>query len=351
MGKAGGLSVRWLAIAATTVLLSTFVTFGVVSPATAAGESTIFSLVNQSRAANGLGPLKLNSAISAVSAAWAQQMAANHSMTHNPSYSSQIPSGWTKAAENIAMGYSSPQAVHEAWMGSTGHRANILGDYTDIGISFITMNGTTWAVENFGKYGPSVPPPATPDQTFADVGPTHPFFSEIEWMASEGISTGTAQPSGRPLYEPRNAVSRQAMAAFLYRFSGDAFTAPVEPTFADVPTSSPFYTAIEWMSSSGISTGTPQGVGKPLYKPGDPVSRAAMAAFLYRYLGVSTTGPTTSPFSDVPTSSTFYKYIAWMYSSGLSHGYDDGAGRPLYKANDQVSRQAMAAFLFRTAEG
>lgn len=343
---------RWLAVAATTVLLSSAVTFGVVAPAhAAASENTIFSLVNESRAANGLGPLRLNTAMSAVSAAWAQQMAANHSMTHNPSYSSQIPSGWTKAGENIAMGYPSPQAVHEAWMASPGHRGNILGDFTDIGISFITVSGTTWAVENFGKYGASVPPPAAPGPTFADVGATHPFFAEIEWMASEGISTGIAQPAGLPLYEPRGAVSRQAMAAFLYRLSGSAFTAPAEPTFADVSTSSPFYAAIEWMSSTGISTGTPQGDGKPLYKPGDPVSRAAMAAFLYRYLGASATGPTTSPFSDVPTSSAFYTYIAWMYASGLSSGYDDGAGGSLYKANDYVSRQAMAAFLYRTAEG
>lgn len=162
MGKVGGLSVRWLAVAATTVLLSTFAVFGTVSPATAAGEDTIFSLVNQARAANGLGPLKLNSAISAVSVAWANQMAANGAMTHNPSYASQMPGGWSKAAENVAMGYPSPGDVHSGWMNSPGHRANILGDYTDIGIAFVTANGTTWAVENFGKYGASSTPPAPP---------------------------------------------------------------------------------------------------------------------------------------------------------------------------------------------
>lgn len=162
MGKVGGLSVRWLAVAVATVLLSTFAVFGSASPASASGEGTILSLVNQARAANGLGPLRLNSAISAVSAAWADQMAANGVMTHNPSYASQMPSGWSRAAENVAMGYSTPTAVHEGWMNSSGHRANILGDFTDIGIAFLTANGTTWAVENFGKYGASAPPPAAP---------------------------------------------------------------------------------------------------------------------------------------------------------------------------------------------
>ena len=162
MGKAGGLFVRRLAVAVATVLLSSFVVLGTAQAAHAEGEGTILSLVNQARAANNLGPLRLNSSISAVAAAWANQMAANGAMTHNPSYSTQIPGGWSRAAENVAMGYGSPSAVHDGWMNSTGHRANILGDFTDIGISFITSGGTTWAVENFAKYGASVPPPAPP---------------------------------------------------------------------------------------------------------------------------------------------------------------------------------------------
>lgn len=350
MGNVGGLSVRLFAIAATTALLSTGAIFGVVQPASAAGEITIFSLVNESRAANGLGPLKLNPAISGVATAWAQQMASSNSMTHNPDYSSQIPTGWTIAAENIAKGYPTLRSVHAAWMNSEGHRANILGDFTDIGISFITENGTTWAVENFGKYGSSVPPPpATPEPYFADVSASHPFFPEIQWMAASGIATGTAQPPGKPLYLGSEAVSRQAMAAFLFRFSGEEYTAPSVPTFADVPTSSPFYTEIEWMYTTEISTGTFQRGGKPLYKPADPVSRSAMAAFLYRFLDISGPAPFTSPFADVQTNSTFFKEIAWMYTSGTSKGYANADNPPLYKSSDGVSRQAMAAFLYRTA--
>ena len=148
--------------------------FASVLPASAAGEGTILVLVNQARAANGLGPLKLNSAMSAVSTAWANQMGANGKMEHNPSFSSQIPCGWTKAAENAAWNYSSPTAVHNGWMNSAGHKANILGDYTDIGIAFVTVNGETWAVENFGKYGASVPAPAPPAPPPAPPAPPPP---------------------------------------------------------------------------------------------------------------------------------------------------------------------------------
>jgi Tol biopolymer transport system component len=59
-------------------------------------------------------------------------------------------------------------------------------------------------------------PPAQP--TFGDVAPSHPFYEEIEWMAEEGITTGTAA-SPKPLYKPAAAVSRAAMSAFMFRLA------------------------------------------------------------------------------------------------------------------------------------
>ena len=42
------------------------------------------------------------------------------------------------AGENIAYGYSTPQAVVDAWMNSSGHRANILNaSYTQIGVGHV----------------------------------------------------------------------------------------------------------------------------------------------------------------------------------------------------------------------
>jgi hypothetical protein len=110
----------------------------------------------------------------------------------------------------------------------------------------------------------------------------HPFYAQIEWMAAEGISTGTAQPSGKPLYKPADPVTRQSMAVFLARFANATLTTPTEQSFADVPVDAASAAAIDWMKTAGISTGTTQPSGLPLYKPSDPVSRQAMAAFLQR---------------------------------------------------------------------
>jgi protocatechuate 3,4-dioxygenase beta subunit len=186
---------------------------------------------------------------------------------------------------------------------------------------------------------------ATP--TFADVGADHPFFTQIGWMSSAGISTGY-DSGGVRTFRPADSVTRQAMAAFLYRMAGSPnVMLPPTPSFTDVPTSHPFYLQIEWMKSAGISTGNAQADGSALYLPGDPVSRQAMSAFLYRFAGSPDyTPPATSSFTDVGAGQTFYKQIEWMASTGITTGYDDGGSRS-YRPLAAVTRQAMAAFLYR----
>ncbi|MCL2595631.1 MAG: S-layer homology domain-containing protein, partial [Promicromonosporaceae bacterium] len=69
------------------------------------------------------------------------------------------------------------------------------------------------------------------------------------------------------------------MAAFLFRAAGSpGFTPPATPTFLDVPRTSQFFTEIEWLAQTGITTGWPDGT----FRPNSPVERQAMAAFLYR---------------------------------------------------------------------
>jgi hypothetical protein len=59
--------------------------------------------------------------------------------------------------------------------------------------------------------------PAPSQATFADVSLSHQFATEIEWMASNGISTGFADGT----YRPAVAVSRQSMSAFMHRLADD----------------------------------------------------------------------------------------------------------------------------------
>jgi len=63
---------------------------------------------------------------------------------------------------------------------------------------------------------PAFVDPSSP--TFGDVASSHQFFSEIEWMAAEDISTGTPA-SPLPLFRPSSSVSRAAMSAFMHRLA------------------------------------------------------------------------------------------------------------------------------------
>ncbi|UOR01471.1 S-layer homology domain-containing protein [Leucobacter allii] len=180
---------------------------------------------------------------------------------------------------------------------------------------------------------------------FIDVPEGHQFYTEISWMYGSGLSTGSASADGR-IYRPKAGVTREAMAAFLYRLEGADFQGPATSPFVDVQPDDRFYDEIAWMYEQGLSTGTNTSAGR-VYEPTDTVSRAAMAAFLYRLKQADTTGPATSYFADVQPGHKFYDEISWMYETGLSTGTQQPTGLPKYLASSDVSRQAMAAFLFR----
>lgn len=107
-------------------------------------------------------------------------------------------------------------------------------------------------------------------------------------------------------YHPTAAVSRQAMAAFLYR-AADPGAKPARCTkapFKDVPATSAFCPQIKWLADTGITGGYTDGG----FHPTAPVSRQAMAAFLQRYQASHQPGTGTAPacksapFEDVPAS-------------------------------------------------
>lgn len=124
----------------------------------------ILADTNALRAAGGLPPLVESTAMDSVAQNWSAQMSASGSFIHNPNYSTQIPTGWSGAAENIATGYT-PDTVVEAWHQSSGHYANIMGNYNAIGIGyFVGSNGQTYLTQDFGRYAtpPSQAAPSAP---------------------------------------------------------------------------------------------------------------------------------------------------------------------------------------------
>lgn len=117
-------------------------------------------LVNKERAKVGARALKLNSQVQTVAQRWSSNMAKQDRLYHNPSYSQQIPSGWTRCAENVAQNWKAKtpaelaSALMTQWMNTAGHRANILNkDFTHFGagVSF-TASGKAYSTQNFARY-------------------------------------------------------------------------------------------------------------------------------------------------------------------------------------------------------
>ncbi|MCC5951237.1 MAG: S-layer homology domain-containing protein [Acidimicrobiia bacterium] len=178
---------------------------------------------------------------------------------------------------------------------------------------------------------------------FTDVGGLHPFAAAIEWADDEGVTQGF--PDGT--FRPGVAVERQAMAAFLHRLAGSPPPPDDGPAFADVPADHPFSDAIEWMAAEGLSTGTPQPGGLPLFEPAAPVSRQAMAAFLHRRAGAPAPQPGAPSFADVTSANPFHAAIQWVAQEGIATGTPQVGGLPLFEPGDDTTRQATVAFLRR----
>ncbi|NGN93639.1 CAP domain-containing protein [Nocardioides sp. KC13] len=132
------------------------------APASAGEGGAIKRLANAARAEAGLDPLTRDSDLDELARTWAYKIAADGELSHNPDLAEQVPEGWQGVGENVAMGYPTGAEMHRGWMNSDGHRANILGDYTHIGIAFVVGDGTSWGVQVFAKYPPGVRPTAEP---------------------------------------------------------------------------------------------------------------------------------------------------------------------------------------------
>ena len=114
-------------------------------------ENEVVRLVNIEREKNGLSALTHDWELSRVARYKSQDMKDNAYFSHtSPTYGSPFTMiknfgiSYKTAGENIAKGQATPQAVVNAWMNSSGHRANILNSsYTKIGVGYV-QDGKYW---------------------------------------------------------------------------------------------------------------------------------------------------------------------------------------------------------------
>lgn len=114
-------------------------------------EQEVIRLVNVERSKAGLPALKYDWELARVAKHKSQDMRDNKYFSHtSPIYGSPFQMmqsygiKYRSAGENIAMGQRTPQQVVNAWMNSSGHRANILNkNFTHIGVGYVA-DGHYW---------------------------------------------------------------------------------------------------------------------------------------------------------------------------------------------------------------
>ena len=123
-------------------------------------RDTLLARVNAARDAVGAPALALNASLNGAAQSYAEQMAASGCFAHDcppePSFSRRVElagyTNWSTLAENIANGQRTVDDVHNAWMGSSGHRANILNpSFSEMGagLAYNSLGRPYW-VQEFG---------------------------------------------------------------------------------------------------------------------------------------------------------------------------------------------------------
>jgi uncharacterized protein YkwD len=114
-----------------------------------ANQEDVRDRVNQTRQNNGLRALAMHTQFADRAQAWAIHLRNCQCLEHrNGPYGASA--GWCSAAENVGRGYSLAQ-IHQAFLGSPPHRANIFtGRMTHIGTGVATdANGEIFVVQAF----------------------------------------------------------------------------------------------------------------------------------------------------------------------------------------------------------
>lgn len=172
----------------------------------------LLSSTNAARAANGLGSLRNSSQLNNSAQMKAQDMANKDYWAHvapdgtQPWYFFQAAGyGYSRAGENLAFGFMTSQSTVDGWMNSASHRANILGDFVDVGFGVVNTPNyqgsgmQTIVVAHYGtplNYAPPAPAPAPAPTPAPSPAPAPPTASAA--VAKNSSPTAPTSPTGAP---------------------------------------------------------------------------------------------------------------------------------------------------------
>lgn len=184
---------------------------------------------------------------------------------------------------------------------------------------------------------------ASPDYqpAFEDVPEGSAYYDGVRWA----VRAQVMDPDSETLFGADNTVTRGELIRIFYRLAGSpSVTRPDHSPYEDVDESDPNYDAYLWAREQQITSGWNDGK----FHPEAPLSNASTVALLHRADGSSKIQLTgISPFSDVTSSTPFYRQIVWASRRGVSTVSEGDAFAPT--EHTSKARVAMMLYLyFRT---
>ncbi len=218
--------VRLVAVWAIGVLGLVTIPFGALASADAGAEADFASRANGARAGRGLDGLSANSELTSVARRWSQRMANDNRLSHNSNLSNEVSQDWERLGENVGVG-ATVEDVHNAFMNSASHRANILDSgFTHLGVGVVTdASGSIWVTQVFMKLrggGGSAPPDTSPPAPSPTTSTSRPR------VATTSPPAATAPRAPRPA--PATTIPQEAAPA-----SPPAAEATTDPAVEPAP--------------------------------------------------------------------------------------------------------------------
>ena len=297
---------------------------------------------------------------------------------------------YSLAAENIAEGQTTAFNVMEAWMNSTGHRANILNkDVKAIGVGHINVNGRNYWVQLFSD---------NPQDIFTKTGINYTSitfnkddtdldnldniikdtfdidvnstinldnnnktknilkssreviindYSKVEIPITSytftSLNTSVATVDSNGLVSAvgnGNTTIRVVYNDKQYDFKVNVNIDEEPRLFNDVKKSDWFYSAVKYVYENNIIKGYTNGN----FGPNDKLTRAMIVTILHR-MEKEHNVSTNNKFSDVG-SSWYTNAINWASQNKIVMGYGDGT----FKPNNNITRQDLMVILYRYAK-
>lgn len=183
------------------ILLSTGAAAPQASAAEPGLESQYVSSLNAVRADAGLPPLAVDGELTAVARAWADRMASENRIWHNPDLGNQISAPWWKIGENVGTGVE-VSAVMQAFVNSPAHYRNIVDpdfEFVGVGVTY-GSDGRMYTAHVFMDLdgGASAPAPAPAPAPEPEPGPSSDTAAQAPTQPAPAPAVDTPPPPATP---------------------------------------------------------------------------------------------------------------------------------------------------------